>query len=48
MTVSSEMENRIDESSSTEARNEREPQLTFMPAVETVIDENQNPSRSFQ
>ncbi|UUZ78674.1 hypothetical protein LP414_09960 [Polaromonas sp. P1(28)-13] len=39
MTVSSEMENRMDDSNSTEARSVRGPQLTFMPSVETVICE---------
>ena len=37
ITVSSEIENRMDDSNSTDARRVREPQLTFMPSVETVI-----------
>jgi hypothetical protein len=37
ITVSSEMENRMDDSSSTAARQLREPQLTFIPSVETVM-----------
>jgi len=37
MTVSSEIEKRIDDNSSTDARTVREPQLTFMPWVETVM-----------
>jgi len=37
MTVNSEIENRMDESNSTDARHVREPQLTVMPSVETVI-----------
>jgi hypothetical protein len=37
MTVSSEMENRMDDSSSTHARTPREPRLSFMPWVETVM-----------
>jgi phosphoglycerate dehydrogenase-like enzyme len=37
MTVSSEIENRMDDSSSTDARKLREPQLTFIPWVETVM-----------
>ncbi|CDS51311.1 hypothetical protein [Polaromonas sp. CG9_12] len=43
MTVSSEIEKRIDDSSSTDARKVREPQLTFMPSVETVIGETESP-----
>lgn len=37
ITVSSEIENRMEDSNSTDARRVREPQLTFMPSVETVI-----------
>ena len=37
ITVSSEIENRIDDSNSTDARSVREPQLSFMPCVETVM-----------
>ena len=37
ITVSNEMENRIDDSNSTDARSVREPQLSFMPWVETVM-----------
>jgi hypothetical protein len=37
ITVSSEIENRMDDSSSTDARRLREPQLTFIPWVETVM-----------
>ena len=39
ITVNSEIEKRIDDSSSTEARSVREPQLRFMPWVETVMRE---------
>ena len=41
MTVSSEMENRIDDSSSTDARSVREPHESLMPWVETVMYEGQ-------
>jgi hypothetical protein len=37
ITVSSEIEKRMDESNSTAARKEREPQLSRMPLVETVM-----------
>ena len=37
ITVSNEIENRIDDSNSTDARSVREPQLTVMPSVETVM-----------
>ena len=41
MLVSSEMAQRIDDSSSTDARRVREPQESLMPWVETVMCEGQ-------
>lgn len=39
ITVSNEMANRIEDNNSTLACKVREPRLTFMPSVETVIGE---------